>query len=270
MVAIDDLLGVGVEHRVEVGSRLIPSSTARATSSSGETRTSLKPGRLAQPSRQPHRTASTSTSAHTVTCGIVKALRTIASAMCLRMPLTGSRRSPSMLAAEARPRRPGRRRRSSDVPCAGRPTSARRLRGQDVVAGDRPVGPGRREVRQVDAEVLGQLAHRWLGPTPARRGRPAGAPAAARPAGGRRRGRRVTAASRTPYPTSTASRRACGGGPDGTRSASGLAPDGLRGAGRPPPAAVSSARRPRPARRQRCRRDVDRAGRLAEHGRRRR
>ena len=80
-----------------------------------------------------------------MTCGAVNALATMAAAVALRTPRIGSRRS-----AAPRPR-----------------AAALRSGGRDVrlhvLAGDHPAGPGTGDRAQVDAEVLGQLAHRRLG-----------------------------------------------------------------------------------------------------------
>ena len=68
-------------------------SSARATKSSGDTRSSANSG-----SSRTRRTAVivsvTSTCRNSVTCGAVNALDTMAAAMCLRIPRTGMRSSP--------------------------------------------------------------------------------------------------------------------------------------------------------------------------------
>ena len=76
-------------------------SSARATKSSGEARSSANSG-----SSRTRRTAAivsvTSTCRNSVTCGAVNALDTMAAAMCLRTPRTGMRSSPRGLASAVR------------------------------------------------------------------------------------------------------------------------------------------------------------------------
>ena len=85
-----------------------------------------------------------------MTCGAVNALATIAAAVCLRTPLIGIRCSrPPALGAE-RPLHGG----AVAVPETG---------GVDVGAGDHAAVPAAGDRGQVDAEVLGVLAHRRLG-----------------------------------------------------------------------------------------------------------
>ena len=76
-------------------------SSARATKSSGDTRSSANSG-----SSRTRRTAAivsvTSTWRNSVTCGAVNALDTMAAAMCLRTPRTGMRSSPRGLASVVR------------------------------------------------------------------------------------------------------------------------------------------------------------------------
>ena len=73
-------------------------SSARATKSSGDTRSSANSG-----SSRTRRSAAivsvTSTCRNSVTCGAVNALDTMAAAMCLRTPRTGIRSSPPRLGA---------------------------------------------------------------------------------------------------------------------------------------------------------------------------
>ena len=97
--------------------------------------------------------AVTSTVRKVVTCGAVKALRTIASAVCLRTPRIGMRvvRSPGV----------GGARRSSTTGAAvtdAAPDAGRV--GLDVGAGDQTGRSARLDQREVDAELLRELAHR--------------------------------------------------------------------------------------------------------------
>ena len=121
-------------------------SSARATISSGETRTPANSG-----SSRSRATASivapTSTCRNSVTCGAVNALAATAAAVCLRTPRIGMRSSRPAARAQLRYR--------------GQRLAARGP--LHVVPGDRAGRPGAGQPGQVHAEVPGQLAHRRFG-----------------------------------------------------------------------------------------------------------
>ena len=116
-----------------------------------------------------------------MTCGAVNALATIAAAVCLRTPLIGIRCSPPTRAGRSGP----------GTVAGGTVGRGAGGGGVDVGAGDDAAGAGAADGGEVDAEVLGVLAHRRLGQRPQRTAAP-GSTAARAPAsagGGVRLGR---------------------------------------------------------------------------------
>ena len=98
----------------------------------------------------------TSTVWNVVTCGAVKALRTIASAVNLRTPRIGMR---VVRLASSREGAAGRRRGRGRGGGAGAGAATRDGVGLDVGAGDEARLAGALDEGEVDAEVLGELAH---------------------------------------------------------------------------------------------------------------